>query len=55
MPDFSNETELIVWINKIQSNPEYIRLMHVESSTVDATQMSAEVSSKRVVKIKLAH
>ena len=55
MPDFSNEKELIIWINKIQINPEYIRLMHVESSTVDATQMSAEVSSKRVVKIKLAN
>lgn len=55
MPDFSNETELIIWINKIQSNSEYIRLMNVESSSFDAPQMSPEVSSKRVVKIKLAN
>jgi hypothetical protein len=52
MPDFSNETELVIWINKIHSNQEYIQLMHVEV-TGDLQQMSAEAPSKRVVKINL--
>jgi hypothetical protein len=52
LPNFSDETELIVWINRIQSNPEYIKLMHVENATDQ--QSIVEVSSKRVVKINLA-
>lgn len=54
MPNFSNETELIIWINKIQSSPEYIKLMHVETSS-ELQQIASEVSSKRVVKINLHH
>lgn len=52
LPNFSDETELIVWINRIQSNSEYIKLMHVENATDQ--QSIGEVSSKRVVKINLA-
>lgn len=54
LPDFSNETEVIIWTNKIQSNQEYIKLMHVESSAEEITPDTTDVSSKRVIKVNLS-
>jgi hypothetical protein len=51
-PNFSDETELFVWINRIQSNPEYIKLMHVETAG-NLEQMPSQAPSKRTVKINL--
>jgi hypothetical protein len=55
MPDFSNETELIIWINKIQIAPEYIALRNTDISNLDTMLVPSEVTSKRLVKLKLSN
>jgi hypothetical protein len=53
MQNFSNETELVIWINRIHNSPEYIKLMNVENATEQ--EPIAEVPVKRFVKINLAN
>jgi len=50
LPNFADEQSLVVWVNQIQVNPDYINLMKV---TI-VPEIDQPVSSKRVVKINLA-
>ena len=50
LPNFADEQSLVIWVNKIQVNPDYINLMKVSI----APEIQQAVSSKRVVKINLA-
>ena len=42
-PDFSNETDVVVWINRIQTHPDYLKLSKME----DESHLTVEEAPKK--------